>query len=90
MLLLLACRWLPGSSRGVMLGEFADVGLPRPDPAVAHGHTCVMRHSWHLLPQSIARGTYKLMGVLLSAGEVCARRRLAGEAVALLVRPRAS
>ena len=88
--LLLACRWLSSGSRGVRLGGFADVELPRSDLAVARGCACVVRHSWHLLPQSIARGTYKLMGVLLSAGEVCARRRVAGEAVALLVRPGAS
>ena len=53
--LLLAYRWLPGSSRGVVLGEFVGVRLLRPNLAMAHGHTCVMRHSWCLLPQSIAR-----------------------------------
>jgi len=69
-----------------VLGEFIGVGMPRPDPDAARGHACVMRHSWRLLPQSVAHGTYRLMGVLVGVGEVCARWRLAGEAT-VPVRP---
>ena len=63
-----------------MLGEFTGVRLPRPDPTMVHGHACVMHHSWRLLPQSVARCTLRLMGVLVGVGEVCARRRLTSEA----------
>ena len=41
-------------------------------------------HSGRVLPQSISRGTWKLVGMLVCAGVVGAHRRLAGEVVALL------
>ena len=65
-----------------MLGDFASVGLRRPDPTAAHGHTIMLRHSWCLLPQSIVHGTQRFMGVLVGAEGVCAHQRLAGKAVA--------
>ena len=79
-----ACRWSPSSSRGVRQGGFAGVGLPRPDTTAARGHSCVVCHSGRMLPQSIARGTRKLVGMLVCAGVVGARRHLAGEVAALL------
>jgi len=79
-----ACIWSPSSSRGIQIGGFASVGLPRPDTAAARGHACVVRHSGRVLPQSVGRGTRKLVGMLVCARMVGARRRLAGEVVALL------
>ena len=79
-----ACRWSPSSSRGVQIGGFASVGLPWPDTAATHGHAYVVCHSRRVLPQSIARGTRKLVGILVCAGVVGARWRLADEVAALL------
>ena len=79
-----AYRWSPSSSRGVRQGGFAGVGLPRPDTTAARGHAYVVRHSRHVLPQSIVHGMRKLMGMLVCAGVVGAHRRLAGEVAALL------
>ena len=79
-----AYRWSPSSSRGVQIGGFVGIRLPRPDTAATRGHTCVLRHSRCMLPQSVARGVRKLVGMLVCAGVVSARRRLGGEVVALL------
>jgi len=51
---------------------------------MACGHACVVRHSRRVLPQSVARGTWKLVGMLVCAGVVGAHWRLAGEVAALL------
>ena len=66
------------------IGDFTGVGLPWPVTATACGHACGVRHSRHMLPQSVLRGTRKLVGMLVRAVVVGARRCLAGEVVALL------
>ena len=79
-----AYRWSSISSRGIRIGGFAGIGLPRPDTAAARGHACVVHPSGRVLPQFIVRGMRKLMGMLVCAGLVGARRRLASEVAALL------
>ena len=79
-----AYRWSLSSIRGVRIGDFADIGLPRLVTAAACGHACVVRHSRRVLPQSVSRGTRKLVGMLVCAGVVGARRRLASEVAAML------
>ena len=79
-----AYRWSPSSTRDVRIGGFTGIGLPRPDTAAARGHAWVVRHSGRVLPQSIACGMRKLVGMLVCARVVGAHRRLAGEVVALL------
>ena len=58
--------------------------LPLTTIVCAHGLACVVHHSGHVLPQSISRGTWKLVGMLVYAGVVGARQHLAGEVAALL------
>jgi len=79
-----AYRWSPSSSRGIRIGGFAGVGLPRPVTAAACGHACVVRHSGRVLPLSIFHGMRKLVGMRVCAVVVDARQRLAGEVMALL------
>ena len=62
---------------------------PRPNTTVVHGHASVRHQPGCLVPLSDALGLRSVVVVRIEAVEVRAHRRLAGEAVALLVRPRA-